>query len=64
VEGRDHFALGPAAIAGLVTRQQIILARQECLDELERRNRPGIARWLASGARAGSDPRPYLSPGG
>jgi hypothetical protein len=46
------------------TRQQIIRARQECLDELERRDRPGFARWLASGARAGGDPRPYLSPGG
>lgn len=46
------------------TRQQIIRARQECLDELERRDRPGFARWLASGARAGSDPRRYLSPGG
>ena len=46
------------------TRQQIIRARQECLDELERRDRPGFARWLASGARAGSDPGRFLSPGG
>lgn len=46
------------------TRQQIIRARRECLDELERRDRPGFARWLASGARAGSDPGRFLSPGG
>ncbi|EWM12100.1 hypothetical protein KUTG_02404 [Kutzneria sp. 744] len=45
-------------------RQRIIRARQECLDELERRDRAGFARWLASGARAGSNPRRYLSPGG
>ena len=45
-------------------RQQIIRARQEYLDELERRDHAGFARWLASGARAGGDPRRYLSPGG
>jgi hypothetical protein len=59
---RSYFQLQRAADER--TRQRIIRARQECLDELERRDRPGFARWLASGARAGSDPGRYLSPGG
>jgi hypothetical protein len=45
-------------------RQQIVRARQEYLDELERRDHAGFARWLASGARASGNPRRYLSPGG
>lgn len=59
---RSYFQLQRAADER--TRQQIIRARRECLDELERRDRPGFARRLASGARAGSDPRRYFSPGG
>ena len=59
---RSYFQLQRAADER--TRQQIIRARQECLDELERRDRPGFVRWLASGARAGSDPGRFLSPGG
>jgi hypothetical protein len=59
---RSYFQLQRAADEH--TRQQIIRARQECLDELERRDRAGFARWLASGARAGGDPRRFLSPGG
>jgi hypothetical protein len=43
------------------TRQQVIRARQAYLDELERRDRTGFARWLHDGARAGSDPRRYLN---
>jgi hypothetical protein len=43
------------------TRQQLIRVRQAYLDELERRDRSGFARWLHDGARAGSDPRRYLS---
>jgi hypothetical protein len=37
--------------------------RQAVLDELERRNPGGLTTWLASGARAAGDPRPYLSKG-
>jgi hypothetical protein len=42
-------------------RQQVIRTRQAYLDELEQRDRSGFARWLQDGARAGSDPRRYLS---
>jgi hypothetical protein len=59
---RSYFQLQRAADEH--TRQQIIRARQECLDELERRDSPGFARWLASGARAGSDPGRFLNSGG
>lgn len=59
---RSYFQLQRAADEH--ARQEIIRARQECLDELERRDRAGFARWLASGARAGGDPRRFLSPGG
>jgi hypothetical protein len=46
------------------TRQRVVLQRQEYLDELERRDSLGFARWLDSGARAGSDPRRFLTSGG
>ncbi|MEV0291454.1 hypothetical protein AB0H36_45640 [Kribbella sp. NPDC050820] len=41
-------------------RLRIVAERQEYLDELERRSPRGLAAWLASGARAAGDPRPYL----
>ncbi len=34
--------------------------RQRYLDELERRNAPGLCAWLAAGATGSSDPLPYL----
>lgn len=43
-----------AAISAIVVR------RQQYLDELERRDPAGLQRWLASGARAASDPTRYL----
>lgn len=46
------------------TRQRVVVQRQEYLDELERRDSLGFARWLDSGARAGSDPRRFLTSGG
>ena len=46
------------------TRQRVVWLRREYLDELERRDREGFARWLGSGARAGSDPQRYLAAGG
>jgi hypothetical protein len=37
-----------------------VAERQEYLDEFERRNPNGFVAWLASGARAPSNPLPYL----
>ena len=42
------------------TRQEIIRRRQETLDELERRDPAGFARWLAAGAAADSDPADFV----
>jgi hypothetical protein len=44
----------PADRAALVRR------REETLDELERRDPAGFARWLATGAASGSDPATYI----
>jgi hypothetical protein len=41
-------------------RQDIIRRRQETLDELERRDPDGFARWLAGGPAAGSDPAVFV----
>jgi len=41
-------------------RQDIIRRRQEMLDELERRDPDGFARWLAAGPAAGSDPATFV----
>jgi hypothetical protein len=46
------------------TRQRVVRLRGQYLDELERRDGAGFARWLGSGARAGSDPQRYLTAGG
>jgi hypothetical protein len=46
------------------TRNMIVDVRRGLLDEFERRDRQGFARWLASGARAAGDPRRYLTAGG
>ncbi|MEV6823756.1 hypothetical protein [Amycolatopsis sp. NPDC051102] len=42
-------------------RRQLVQRRQDYLDEIERRDRSGFLHWLADGARAGSDPGPYLT---
>ncbi|TWH75631.1 hypothetical protein JD78_04194 [Modestobacter roseus] len=42
-------------------RQELVRRRQEALDELERRDPAGFARWLAEGATADSDPAVYVS---
>ncbi|MEU7785574.1 hypothetical protein [Amycolatopsis sp. NPDC049159] len=49
---------------GEAARHDVVVRRQEYLDELENRNRDGFARWLASGARAGGDPQRYLTADG
>jgi hypothetical protein len=43
------------------THRLVVQRRQDFLDEIERRDRRGFLRWLDSGARAGSDPGPYLT---
>jgi hypothetical protein len=40
---------------------RIVMARQRCLDELERRDPDGLHAWLASTASADGDPRRFLS---
>lgn len=42
-------------------RAEIVATRERLLDELEQRDPIGFGRWLDSGARAGSDPRRYLT---
>jgi hypothetical protein len=42
-------------------RLRIVMDRQRCLDELERRDPDGLRAWLASSASAGGDPRRFLS---
>ncbi|OMQ13785.1 hypothetical protein A7K94_0221150, partial [Modestobacter sp. VKM Ac-2676] len=42
-------------------RQELVRRRQEALDELERRDPAGFARWLAEGATVDSDPAVYVS---
>lgn len=42
-------------------RRALVDRRQEALDELERRDPIGFARWLAEGATVDSDPARYVS---
>jgi hypothetical protein len=42
-------------------RAEFVEARQQFLDELERRDPVAFAQWLRSGADAGSDPSEFLS---
>ncbi|KGH47486.1 hypothetical protein IN07_07065 [Modestobacter caceresii] len=44
-----------------VARQELVRRRQEALDELERRDPAGFARWLTAGATVDSDPAEYVS---
>ncbi|PZS38562.1 MAG: hypothetical protein DLM62_13095 [Pseudonocardiales bacterium] len=39
----------------------IVAWRRACLDELCRRDPDGVRRWIATGARAGSDPTRFLT---
>jgi hypothetical protein len=55
---RSFHLLEVARSAG--DRLQVVKQRQEYLDELHRRSPQGLATWLASGARASGNPRPYL----
>ena len=52
-----------AALSGPLdpaVRQSIVQRRRETLDELERRDPDGFARWLAEGPLPGSDPARYV----
>lgn len=44
-------------------RVALVAQRQRYLDELQRRCPDGVAAWLASGARASSNPMPFLGNG-
>jgi hypothetical protein len=46
------------------TRQALVQRRQEVLDELERRDPIGFARWLAVGAPPASDPTEFIQDDG
>jgi hypothetical protein len=55
-----------AALSGRLdprTRQAIVVRRQETLDELERRDPAGFARWLAGTPLPGNDPAGHLRHG-
>jgi hypothetical protein len=52
---------GPVAGQALIARQTLGARREEALDELERRDPAGFARWLAEGATVDSDPARYVS---
>jgi len=43
-----------------VERQALVRRREETLDELERRDPVGFARWLADGPAVGTDPADYV----
>ena len=43
-----------------VERQALVRRREETLDELERRDPVGFARWLAEGPVPGADPAMYV----
>jgi hypothetical protein len=52
-----------AALGGRLTpgdRQALVRRREETLNELERRDPVGFARWLADGPAPGSDPAEYV----
>lgn len=55
---RTAGALGAELEPG--TRQHVVRRRQDTLDELERRDPAGFARWLADGARVDSDPATWV----
>jgi hypothetical protein len=63
--GREWLATTDALAGRLdpAARQSIVRRRQDALDELERRDPAGFARWLAEGPLPGSDPADYLTEG-
>ena len=49
-----------AATTDPAARELLVRRRQEALDELERRDPAGVARWLSGGATVDDDPAPHL----
>lgn len=59
-EWHDSYeALGHATTP--TARLRIVIARERCLDELERRNPEGMHAWLESAASPAGDPRNFLA---
>lgn len=56
---RSYFAM--LDVPPCPARYATVRMRERLLDELERRDPAGFARWLQTGARAGSDPGRYLA---
>jgi hypothetical protein len=63
--GREWVATTAALGAPLDprSRQAIVARRETVLDELERRDPAGFARWLAAGPQSATDPARYLRAG-
>ncbi|MGY1739212.1 MULTISPECIES: hypothetical protein [unclassified Blastococcus] len=63
--GREWMATSAALAARLdpPARQRIVRHREAVLDELERRDPAGFARWLAAGPLSATDPARYLGAG-
>jgi hypothetical protein len=60
---RRSFSMLESARTGQ-DRIAVVVQRQLYLDEMQRRSPSGVAAWLASGARASSNPMPFLGDGG
>ncbi len=60
--GREWLRTAAAleSAGGAEARSQLVQWRREALDELERRDPAGFARWLAAGATVDSDPAQYV----
>jgi hypothetical protein len=52
---------GPSTSTSTTDALHLARTRERYLDEIERRDPRGFARWLSSGARAGSDPATFLT---
>ena len=62
----DEWLHTTAALAGRLdpaARQSLVARREEALDELERRDPDGFARWLMAGSTRGSDPADFVRGG-
>jgi hypothetical protein len=62
----DEWLRTSATLAGRLApaaRQALVARREEALDELERRDPDGFARWLAAGAAGDSDPADFVRGG-
>jgi hypothetical protein len=62
----DEWVATTAALAGRLdqaVRQSLVARREETLDELERRDPDGFARWLAAGPSRGNDPAAFVRGG-